>query len=66
MQAILSAYSLHIFWNLTMKEQMTAFVFIAEDDDVSKASSTFLSAEFWSFWKEFRKPFWLLNQTWHP
>jgi len=47
-----------------MKGQIAASISIAEDGDVLKAPSIFLSAEFWSFWKEFRKPFWLLNQTW--
>ncbi len=36
MPAILSAYSLHIFWNLTMGGQMAASISIAEDGDVLK------------------------------
>ncbi len=45
-QTILSAYSLYVFWNLTMKEQIAVSIFITEKDDVLKIFKIFLSAEF--------------------
>ncbi len=53
-QTILNAYSLYVFWNLTMKKQIAASVFITENNDVLKTLRIFLSAEFWNFWKKFR------------
>ncbi len=41
MPAILTAYSLHIFWNLTMKEQMTSSIIIVENDDSLLVCSRF-------------------------
>ncbi len=46
MQTILSAYSLHVFWNLTIKEQIVISIFITEDNDVLKTLWIFLNAEF--------------------
>ena len=46
MQTILSAYNLYVFWNLTMKEQIIASIFIAEKNDVLKIFKIFLNTEF--------------------
>jgi len=46
MQTILSVYSLHVFWNLTIKEQIVASIFIVKKENVLKTSKIFLNTEF--------------------
>ncbi len=46
MQTILNVYSLYVFWNLTMKKQIAASIFITEKDNVLKTFKIFLNAEF--------------------
>ncbi len=46
MQTILNVYSLYVFWNLTIKKQIAASIFITEKDNVLKTFKIFLNAEF--------------------